>query len=217
MNYCIMYSFTPKEKALLKKLNNPAKVQDFLNSLPFNFEEGGETLKSPILTLRSRNAHCFEGALLGAYMLSLHGFTPYLIHLKATKEDYDHVIVPFKEGKFWGALSKTNHAVLRYREPIYKSIRELVLSYFHEYFLDDGTKTLRQYSVPFNLNSLKKPAQLNSRSGGGWEVSEDHLWYIDKKLDKIKHYDIVSKNYVKKLRKAEKIEIKAGQIVEWRK
>jgi hypothetical protein len=202
-----MESFTKKEKVLLQKLNTPAKMQDFLNSLPFNFEENGETLKSPLFTMRKNKAHCFEGALLGAYMLSLHDFEPYLIHLKATKEDYDHVIAPFKIGKFWGALSKTNHAVLRYREPIYKNIRELALSYFHEYFLDDGRKTLRQYSSLFNLNTL----------GNNWVTSEKNLWVIDKKLDKIKHFDIVPKFYIKKLRKAEKIEIKAGKIVEYKK
>src|SRR3989344_5355651 len=118
-----MLSFTKKEIALMRKLNTPEKVQDFLNNLPFNFEKQGETLRSPILTLRARRAHCIEGALLGAYILSLHGFRPYILHLKATKEDQDHVIAPFKLGGpkgLWGALSKTNHAVLRYREPVYK-------------------------------------------------------------------------------------------------
>jgi hypothetical protein len=208
-----MFSFTKKEKAILKKINTPAKVQDFINGLKFNFEKHGETLRSPLFTLRAKSGHCFEGALLGAYILSLHGFTPYLIHLKTINDDYDHVIAPFKVGGFWGALSKTNHAVLRYREPIYKNIHELSMSYFHEYFLDNGNKTLRQYSELFNLNSLKKPA----RRGGDWVTGEGNLWYIDKKLDKIKHYDIVPKSHVKKLRKADKIEIKAGKIVEWKR
>jgi hypothetical protein len=202
-----MSGFTKNEKVFLQKLNTPAKVQDFISGLRFNFEEYGETLKSPLFALRAKSGHCFEGALLGAYILSLHGFTPYLIHLKTTKEDYDHVIAPFKVGSFWGALSKTNHAVLRYREPIYKNIRELALSYFHEYFLNNGKKTLRQYSELFNLNNIKKD----------WVTREENLWDIDKKLDKIKHYDIVPKSYIKKLRKAEKIEIKAGKIIEWKK
>jgi len=201
MNY-----FSEKEKKILRKLNTPARVQDFLNRLPFNFEKRGETLKSPLFTLRARNAHCFEGALLGAFILSLHGFTPYVLHLEATKHDYDHMITPFKVGKFWGALSKTNHAVLRYREPIYKNIRELVMSYFHEYFLKNGKKTLRKYSAPFNLNTLNK----------SWITSRKDLWYIDKKLDKVKHYDILSKQAIKNLRKAEKIEIQAGELVEWK-
>lgn len=208
-----MQSFTQKEKVLMQKLNTPEKVQDFLNKIQFNFESQKgkyvETLKSPLFTMRADKAHCFEGALLGAYMLSVHGFTPYLMHLKAVSEDYDHVVVPFKIGSFWGALSKTNHAVLRYREPIYKNIRELAMSYFHEYFLNNGEKTLRQYSALLNLDSYTK--------GNPWYRSEKDLWYIDKALDKVKHYDIVPKSHVKKLRRADKVEIKAGEIVEWKK
>ena len=136
-----MLSFTKKEKDLLKKLNTPAKAQDFLNSFKFNFEEDGkQTLKSPVRVLREKKAHCLEGAILGAYILSLHGHKPLLLHLQTTKEDFDHIVAPFKEKKLWGALSKTNHGVLRYREPVYRNIHELVMSYFHEYFLDDGKK-----------------------------------------------------------------------------
>mgnify|MGYP001566676147 FL=1 len=200
-----MLLFSSKEISLLKKLNTPVKVQDFLNNFSFNFEKKGETLKSPLFTLRAKNMHCFEGALLGAYILSLHGFTPYLLHLKSTRDDYDHVIAPFKQGGLWGALSKTNHAVLRYREPIYKNIRELCMSYFHEYFLNNGEKTLRQYSELFNLNNFKQQ----------WSTHRQDLWGIDKKLDKIKHYDIIPKDHIRKLRKADKIEINAGKIVEY--
>lgn len=201
-----MADFTLTEKALLKKLNTPAKVQGFLDGLKFNFEKNGETLKSPLFVLREKNAHCLEGALLGAYILSLHSFTPYLMHLKATKGDYDHVVTPFKVRGFWGALSKTNHAVLRYREPVYRNIRELAMSYFHEYFLDNGQKTLREYSAPLNLN----------RFGKNWPTHRQGLWAIDKALDKIKHFSILQKTAIKNLRKADKIEIQAGKIVEWK-
>jgi hypothetical protein len=201
-----MLTFTKTEIALMKKLNTPAKVQDFLNSLKFNFEEKGETLKSPLFIMKAKKAHCFEGALLGAYILSLHGFKPYLLHLKALERDYDHIVAPFKINGFWGALSKTNHAVLRYREPVYKSIPELVMSYFHEYFLDDGTKTLRQYSDLLDLNSFEKD----------WMVLDGDLWGIDEELDKIKHYNIVPKKYIRKLRKADKVEIVAGKIIEFK-
>ena len=137
-------------RKILEKLNTPSKIQDFLNGLSFNFEKKGETLKSPARVLREKDAHCLEGAILGAHILSLHGFPPLILHLESTREDYDHVIAPFKINGRWGALSKTNHAVLRYREPVYKNIRELVMSYFHEYFLDNGKKTLRKYSRPLN-------------------------------------------------------------------
>lgn len=202
-----MTKFSKKEMLLIKKLNTPAKVQDFLNTLRFNFEPHGETLKSPILTLRAKEAHCFEGALLGAYILSEHGFKPRILHLKTTKGDFDHVITLFKIDGLWGALSKTNHAVLRYREPIYRNIHELVLSYFHEYFLDTGRKTLRQYSRPLDLDTFEK----------GWEREDGDLWGIDEELDKIKHYDIAPRKTLKNLRKADKIEIDAGKIVEYKK
>ncbi|MBP6884031.1 MAG: hypothetical protein KBC06_02260 [Candidatus Pacebacteria bacterium] len=197
--------FTKKEIALIRKLNTPAKVQDFLNSIPFNFEKKGETLKSPERVLRTKSAHCFEGALLGAYILSLHGFKPLVLHLQSTEADYDHVITPFQVYGLWGALSRTNHAVLRYREPIYKNIHELVMSYFHEYFLKSGVKTLRRYSDPMDLNIF----------GTDWVHEEHDLWYIDKKLDKVKHHNILTSKAIKNLRKADKIEIKAGEIREY--
>ncbi len=203
-----MLEFRQKEIVLIKKLNTPAKVQDFLNSLRFNFEEDSkQTLKSPIRVLREKNAHCMEGALLGAYILSLHSYKPLILHLKTTKHDFDHIITLFKEDNLWGALSKTNHGVLRYREPIYKNIRELVMSYFHEYFLDNGKKTLRQYSKPLDLNIFEK----------GWETEEGDLWGIDEELDKIRHYDIAPKKIFKKLRLADKIECEIGKNVEWNK
>ena len=214
-----MLAFTKKEKMLMKKLNTPAKVQDFLNAIPFNFEKPArrgenraDTFKSPIMVLRKKNAHCIEGAVFGAYILSLQGFNPYVMYLQTTKEDFDHVITPFQVGGYWGALSKTNHAVLRYREPIYKNIRELAMSYFHEYFLDNGQKTLRRYSAPLDLNKFNK-----NKKQKNWATTEEDLWYIDTALDKQKHYDIVPKKHIKNLRKADKVEIRAGKVVEFRK
>ena len=194
------------ERKILEKLNTPAKIQDFLNGLSFNFEKKGETLKSPARVLREKDAHCLEGAILGAYILSLHGFPPLILHLESTREDYDHVIAPFKMDGRWGAISKTNHAVLRYRESVYKNIRELVMSYFHEYFLDNGKKTLRRYSRPLNLNTF----------GKNWVFEMKDLWKIDKKLDKIKHYEVLPPNFEKKLRRADMVERKAGKMVEYK-
>lgn len=203
-----MICFTKKELALFRRLKTPSLVQDFLNTIPFNFEiDGNDTIKSPIRTLREWNAHCFEGALLGAYILSLHGYRPTILHLKATKNDFDHVVALFCIDGYWGALSKTNHAVLRYREPIYKTIRELALSYFHEYFLDTGSKTLRKYSKPLFLDVFEK----------GWESEIDDLWGIDEELDSLPHYDIVPAWHISKLRKADEIEKRVGKIVEWKR
>ncbi len=203
-----MKEFSKKEIEKLKHLYTPAKIQDFLNSIPMNFEEDKiDTIKSPLMVLRGWNAHCIEGAILGAYILSMHGYKPLLLHLQTTKGDYDHVVAPFQENGYWGALSKTNHSVLRYREPVYKNIRELALSYFHEYFTDDGKKTLRRYSEPLNLNIFEDD----------WVTASWDLWAIDQELDHIKHYDIVSKKFTKSFRKADNVEIQAGKLTEWKK
>lgn len=203
-----MLQFTPKEQRLFKKLKTPALIQDFLNTIPMNHElDGVDTIKSPVRVLRTQNAHCIEAAILGAYILSLHGHTPLLMHLAATDDDFDHVIALFKKDGYWGALSKTNHAVLRYREPVYKTIRELALSYFHEYFTDDGTKTLRAYSAPLDLRVFED----------GWETEAEDLWGIDAELDRIRHYPIAPQKILRTLRRADDIERDAGKIIEWKK
>ena len=203
-----MKGFTKKETLFFKKLDTPYKVQVFLDSIPFNFEKNGkDVIKSPLRVVRENNAHCIEGAILGSYILSLHKYKSYLLHLQTTKEDLDHVIVVFKDGMYWGALSKTNHSVLRYRDPVYKSIRELVMSYFHEYFLDNGCKTLRRYSDLLDLKIFEK----------GWEIQDFDLWAIDHELDKMKHYDIIPKTFTRKLSKASIIEREASKITQWKK
>src|SRR6185369_11408520 len=145
-------NFTKAELAVFKRLNSPKKVQDFLDKLPINFEEHGDTCYSPRQLLKQKKSHCSEGAIFAATAFWYHGGKPMLMDLKAPGDDFDHVVALFKVHGYWGAVSKTNHAVLRYREPIYKTLRELALSYFHEYFLHDGTKTLREYSRLFDLN-----------------------------------------------------------------
>jgi len=203
-----MFGFNSEEARLFKKLNTPEKIQDFLNRLPFNFEKGGDTLMSPRRVLSEKKAHCFEGALFAATGLWAGGGRPLIMDLLTTNDDDYHVVALFKKYGSWGAISKTNHAVLRYREPIYKNLHELSLSYFHEYFLNkNGKKTLREYSRPLDL-SLKRFS--------GWTVSADNLWPIDKALEETKHYRLLSPLQIKKLRPAEAIERRAGRIVEWK-
>ena len=136
----------------LRELSTPRRVQDFLGGIPINHERRGETCSSPAVTLRRGSAHCMEGALVAALALWMHGEPPLIMDLKTTDDDVDHLVALVRVDGFWGGITKTNHAVLRYREPVYQSVRELAMSYFHEYFLDDGRKTLRQYSTPFDLS-----------------------------------------------------------------
>src|SRR3989344_6702680 len=146
---------TREEINIFRKLNSSRKLQDFINVIPVNFEKKGETLMSPRRVLKEKKAHCLEGAFLASAILWFHGEKPLLMDLKTTDYDFDHVVALFRRGKFWGEISKTNHAVLRYREPIYDSPRELAMSYFHEYFMDSGFKTLRSYSASFDLSTRK--------------------------------------------------------------
>lgn len=207
-NKIIMYGLNKEELEILSKLNTPKKIQDFLNKIPINFEENGDTCLSPRMVLKNNKAHCIEGAMLAALALRLQGKKPLILDLTANNEDDDHVITVFKQDGFWGAISKTNHSVLRYREPVYKTIRELVMSYFHEYSNDKGAKTLRSYSKPINLSRFDK---LN------WITNEKDVWFVPEYMVKIKHYNILNRKQMAGLRKADKLEIDVGKIREYNK
>lgn len=200
---------TATELKILKRLNTPVKIQDFLDTLPMNFSDLDPCL-SVRGVLQKRTAHCFEGALLAAAALWYGGQKPLLLDLTTTKDDEDHVVALFRGGpkqKFWGAISKTNHAVLRYREPVYKTVRELAMSYFHEYFLSStGKKTLRTFSKPFDLSKYTK---LN------WITSQAGLMDLIQALANSPHEAILTVGQMKNLRKADSIEVNAGKIVEW--
>ncbi len=200
--------YTASETRLFAGLDSPKKIQDFLETLSVNFEKDGETCRSPRLVLRHKSAHCMEGAMLAAAILEFHGHKPLVLDLRSVKpHDDDHVVAVFRQFGCWGAISKTNHAVLRYREPVYKTIRELALSFFHEYFLDSGKKTLREYSDPFDLryfNRLK------------WRTADRELFEIPQRLDSIRHYKLLFSAQIRNLRKADPIEIKAGRLTDWK-
>lgn len=203
-----MFDLTPLEIRTLKRLSNPQKVQDYLDSLPINFEKRGETYMSPRRVLREKKAHCFEGALIAALAFWIHGKEPYLMDFTTSSHDEDHVIALFKENGFWGAVSKTNHAILRYRDPVYKTPRELAMSYFHEYYLfENGRKTLRSYSRPFNLKRL----------GTKWITDDQDLDYVADALDAAKHFSTIPSANRKKIRRASSIELRMGKIMEWKK
>ncbi|MEK6900034.1 MAG: hypothetical protein AABX05_02820 [Nanoarchaeota archaeon] len=204
-----MFGFTEKEIEIFKALNTPKKIQDFINEIPVNYEPDGDTVLSPRMVLKENRAHCMEGAMLAATALRFHGHRPLVVDLATVKDDDDHVITVFKQNNHWGAISKTNHAVLRYREPVYRSIRELAMSYFHEYFTNhDGKKTLRSYSMPIDLSRFDKK---------GWMTAKENVWYVPEYLFTVPHRQILSRSQIALLRKADPIERKAGEIIEWKK
>lgn len=203
-------SLSSDERHILQKLSSPAKIQDFLDSLPINFEVSGETYMSPRRTLRAQTAHCFEGALVAAAALMYHGRPGLILDLRTVPSDEDHVVALFQEDGFWGAISKTNHPVLRYRDAVYKNPRELALSYFHEYtFPVTGRKTLREYSnPPFDLSRLD-PSE--------WVVEEDDLFDLAERIDNARHSPVASPAALRKLRPAGRHEVAAMDAQEWKR
>lgn len=148
-----------------------------------------------------------EGAMFAAAALRFHGHKPLIVDLVATKHDADHVIAVFKVDNHWGAISKTNHGVLRYREPVYRSIRELVMSYFHEYFLQSNRKkTLRSFSKPINLSRFDR---------FDWEKNSEPNWLIPEYLTTLPHTPILTKKQIANLRPADPIEVTMAAIEEW--
>lgn len=195
-------AFDHPELRPLRKLRTPRRIQDFLNELKTNHERKGETCSSPVVTLRRGTAHCLEGALIAALAFWMNDEPPLLLDLRTTRDDFDHIVTLFTRGGHWGGITKTSHAVLRYREPIYRDVRELAVSYFHEYFLDTGKKTLRQYSAPFDLRLWKED----------WITAENDLWSLEKAIDRSEHFDLLTRSQIAALRPADPIEIRAGKL-----
>lgn len=191
------------ERKLFAKLNTPGKIQDYLDTIR---NDSGDTYLSPRSLIRDRHAHCFEGAVFAAAVLAFHGKKPLLMDLKSQHPDIDHVVALYKVNGLWGAISKTNHAVLRYRDPIYPDPKTLALTYFHEYFLDTGKKTLRSYAGPFDL-SVYPPEK--------WITAGEQLDWLVEKLDFSRHFPLVPKKNVRHLRKASCLEIDAYAPTEW--
>ena len=191
--------------APLRTLSSPRRVQDFLDAIPINKERGGETCSSPLVTLRRNSAHCLEGALVAALAIWMHGGDPLVMDLKTTPDDVDHVVALYRRYGHWGAIAKTNHAVLRYREPIFRDPREIAASFFHEYTLPSGKKTLRSYSGPFDLR----------RYDGDWIASTEPLWALERAIDRSPHEPLLGRAQIAGLRPADPIEIRAGKLVEW--
>src|ERR1700739_1345952 len=143
---------TASEARIFRRLTSPGKIQDFLDTLAINMELDARTYMSPRRVLRTGQAHCVEGAMLAAAALAFHGARPLLLDFQAAYHDEDHVVALFRENGHWGAISKTNHPGLRYRDPVHQSFRSVAASYFHEYYLWDGRKSLRYFSRPFDLS-----------------------------------------------------------------
>ena len=198
---------TKAEFAVLRRLNTPRKIQAFLHVLKQNFEPNGDTCRPVREVLRTRSAHCIEGAMLAAAALWVHGEPPLLLDMRAER-DYDHVAALFRRNGCWGAISKTNGVFLRWRDPVYRTLRELALSYFHEYCNRRDHKTLREYSVPYDLRRAD-PAV--------WSSGAEHAWEVAETLDDLRHFRLVSRRQLKEVARRDPFERAAALLEQYRK
>jgi hypothetical protein len=191
--------WTKDETSFLKTLSDADKIQGFLDSLAYNpvYE-----CRSPRWVIRKRSAHCFEGALFAAAAMQFNGYKPLIVDLKAYNDD-DHVITVFKEDGYWGAVAKSNFTSLRFREPVYRTLRELVMSYFDFYFNIVGDKSLRSYSRPLDLKIY---------DSHHWTTTDEDLEYIGDKLETIRHYPVIDQKMIGNLKKASDIMLQAGML-----
>src|SRR3981081_2207002 len=171
-----------KELATFRRpLDTPSKIQRFLDEIPYNTEDDGETFRSPRRVLRDQTANCIEGALLAAAALRVQGDPPLIMDLTAVRDE-DHVIAVFRRRNLWGAIASSKFTGLRYREPVYRTLRELAMSYFEQYFNLAGERTLRGYGRPVNLARF---------DGLHWMTSLEDLWPIAEHLERIPHIVLV--------------------------
>lgn len=191
--------WTKEEISFLKTLNTPHSIQTYLDTLDYNPEY---TCRSPRWVIKKRSAHCFEGALFAAAALEFIGFRPLIVDMLAENDD-DHVIAVFKMNEHWGAVAKSNFTSLRFREPVYRSLRELIMSYFDFFFNTDGFKSLRSYSLPLDLG-IYDPKN--------WRTTDEDLEYIGDKIESLHHFPVVTPEMISNLSLASESMLEAGLL-----
>ena len=183
----------------MAKLRSPEKIQAFLDQLPYRAEDH---MCSPRRVLREHKAHCFDGCLLGAAALRFLGHPPLVVHLRAVHDD-DHMIAIYRRRGHLGAVAKSNFVGLRFREPVYRSVRELVMSYFDSYYNSEGERTLREHSAPFDLRRYDRL---------GWMFQEDGLEELAHRLNSARHYRLLTPRMEKTLTRIDDRSFRAGML-----
>ena len=195
------FGFTSREWRALRALRTPAGIQRALDAMPYHL---AGSAWSPRRVLREGTAHCLEGAIFAAAALRVLGFAPLLLDLEAV-QDTDHVIGVFRLRGHWGAIAKSNFSGLRFREPVYRTVRELVMSYFDDYINLRGERTLRAYSRPVDLARF-------DRSHRGWMTSEDDLWWIAEHLVDLPHARLLTAAMTRNLARVDRRSLEAGLV-----
>jgi hypothetical protein len=195
------WGFTGHELSALRALRDPAGIQRALDAMPYHL---ATTAWSPRRVLRERTAHCLEGAIFAAAALRVLGFPPLLLDLEAV-QDSDHVVAVFRVRGHWGAIAKSNFAGLRYREPVYRTPRELAMSYFEDYMNLRGERTLRAFSRPVNLAAF-------DRRHPGWMTSGGEVWWIAEHLARVPHTRLLTPAMIRGLSTVGRRSLSAGLV-----
>jgi hypothetical protein len=183
-------SFTPAELRKLRSLKGPYGIQRFLDDMPYHL---ADTAWSPRVVLREQTSHCLEGAIFGAAALRANGFPPLILDLEA-HHDTDHVVAIYRVNRHWGAVAKSNYVGCRYREPVYRSLRELAMSYFNLYCNMRRERTLRTFSRPVNLARFDRQE---------WMTTEKPIWFIVNYLFEIFHYKLLTPAMIRRLHRVD--------------
>lgn len=191
--------FTVQELRRLRRWKDPYGIQKILDGMPYHL---AATAWSPRRTLRENTAHCFEGAMLAAAVLRVIGFPPLVFDLEG-EQDSDHVLAIYRVKGCWGAIGKSNFSGLRYREPVYRSLRELAMSYFENYFNLRGQRSLRAFSRPVNLARFDRLQ---------WMVTEKPLWFVAEHLCAIRHYKVLQPGMNRRLHRLDDRSFRAGCV-----
>jgi hypothetical protein len=195
------FGLTSGELRALRALRTPYGIQRALDAMPYHH---ASTAWSPRRVLRERRAHCLEGALFAAAALRVLGYPPLLLDLEAV-QDTDHVLAVYRERGHWGAIAKSNFTGLRYREPVHRSVRELVMSYFEGYINLRGDRTLRAYSRPVNLARF-------DRRRPGWMTTDGDLWWIAEHLVGVRHHRLLRPAMIQRLHRVDRRSLNAGLV-----
>jgi hypothetical protein len=192
-------TWTKAELAVLRRLSSPERIQRYLDGLAYRAEDAAAC---PRRVLVERRAHCMDGALFGAAALRRLGHPPALLDLRAVRDD-DHVLAVYRERGGWGAVAKSNFVGLRYREPIHRTLRELVLSYFEQYFNLDGEKTLREFSSPLSLRQFDRL---------GWQFRDEPIPGIAERLDALRHRRLLTPAQERRLAPVDPRSMEGGMV-----
>lgn len=193
-------TLTSSERRVMVGLTTPRKIEDFLDRLAYSTES---IYRCPLRVLRERVAHCYDGALFGAAALRCLGYPPLILNMPAILHDDDHLLALFKRDGRWGAVAKSNFVGLRFREPIYVTLHELVMSYFEEFYNVERKKTLRAYTVPLNLKAFDR---------WNWMTSDEALERIGERLDEIRKVPLLTRSMIARLSLVDERSYRAGML-----